>query len=62
MNAAWHKSHPMPKNPSLSDRVRWHVAHAKACGCREMPPTVLAELGRRRGPTRPIPRRRRSTK
>jgi hypothetical protein len=24
----------MPKNATLAQRVRWHNAHAKACGCR----------------------------
>jgi hypothetical protein len=40
MNAAWHRSHRMPKNPTAAQRVRWHVAHAKACDCREMPESI----------------------
>jgi hypothetical protein len=36
----------MPMGSTLSERVKWHVAHAKACGCREIPPTVLKELRR----------------
>jgi hypothetical protein len=48
MNALWHRRHAMPKTPSLEQRLRWQVAHAKACGCRKMPPTVVAELRRRR--------------
>jgi hypothetical protein len=47
MNATWHKKHPMPKKPTLDERVQWHLAHAKACGCREIPKTVIAELRRR---------------
>jgi hypothetical protein len=47
MSARWHEQHPMPKRASLSQRVRWHVAHAKACGCRDIPRTVLTELRRR---------------
>jgi hypothetical protein len=47
LNATWHKQHPMPMGSTLSQRVQWHVAHAKACGCREIPPTVLKELRRR---------------
>jgi hypothetical protein len=50
LNGAWHQKHPMPKNPTLEERVDWHLAHNKACGCREIPETVLAEL-RRRGQT-----------
>ena len=47
LNAAWHTSHPMPARAALAQRVDWHVAHAKACGCRPMPATVVAELKRR---------------
>lgn len=46
INAKWHKGHPMPMGSTLAQRVRWHVAHAEACGCRAMPPTVLKELRR----------------
>jgi hypothetical protein len=54
INATWHKQHPMPMGSTLSQRVQWHVAHAKACGCRAIPPTVLKELRRigRKLPTR----------
>jgi hypothetical protein len=47
LNAAWHDAHPMPKRATLDQRVVWHVAHAKACGCRAIPATVAAELKRR---------------
>jgi hypothetical protein len=47
VNARWHASHPMPKPATLADRVRWHVAHAKACGCRPIPKSVAAALARR---------------
>jgi hypothetical protein len=47
INAQWHKQHPMPMGSTLSQRVEWHVAHARACGCRTMPPTILKELKRR---------------
>jgi hypothetical protein len=31
----------MPKNATLAQRVRWHTAHAKACGCRtDMPADI----------------------
>jgi hypothetical protein len=48
LNAAWHRQHPMPKNPTLAQRLRWHVAHAKACACREMPPAIKEALRKRR--------------
>jgi hypothetical protein len=44
LNAKWHRQHVMPKNPSMAQRLRWHVAHARACGCRPMPQSVAAEL------------------
>jgi hypothetical protein len=47
LNARWHMAHPMPKPATLDERVRWHLAHAKSCGCREMPGTIVAELIRR---------------
>jgi hypothetical protein len=47
MNARWHAVHPMPPRATLDQRVTWHVAHAKACGCRPMPASVIAELTRR---------------
>ena len=47
MNATWHDAHPMLPRATLAQRVTWHVAHAKACGCRPMPATVVAELTRR---------------
>jgi hypothetical protein len=47
LNAAWHRTHRMPPNATLEQRLKWHRGHAKACGCREIPRTVLAELKRR---------------
>jgi hypothetical protein len=38
----------MPKNPTLDQRVRWHVSHAAACACREMPAGIATEVKRRR--------------
>jgi hypothetical protein len=46
INAKWHESHVMPMGSTLGQRVAWHVAHARACGCRPIPPTVLKELRR----------------
>jgi hypothetical protein len=34
INARWHKAHPMPPRATLDERIAWHIAHAKACGCR----------------------------
>jgi hypothetical protein len=57
LNAAWHRRHPMPPNATMDQRVKWHLAHAKACGCREIPRTVLTEL-KARGVILPLSRDR----
>jgi len=59
VNARWHESHVMPKAATLDQRVRWHLAHARHCGCRAIPATVVAEL-RRRGEAVPARRRKRA--
>jgi hypothetical protein len=51
VNANWHRRHVMRKRPSLEQRVRWHLAHAKACGYRDIPRTIAEELVTRRQPT-----------
>jgi len=33
VNAAWHKKHKMPQNPSDEERAYWHAQHAKHCDC-----------------------------
>lgn len=54
INAAWHASHPMPARATLAERVQWHLAHAKHCGCRPIPTSVQREIERlgARKPTR----------
>ncbi|BCP55075.1 hypothetical protein K32_36920 [Kaistia sp. 32K] len=47
LNAAWHEAHPMPRNPTLDQRVDWHLAHAANCGCRAVPRRIAEELARR---------------
>ena len=47
INAIWHRAHPMPNNPTLDQRIEWHLAHATACGCRAIHGKVLEELKRR---------------
>jgi hypothetical protein len=44
LNKTWHAKRKMPKNPSLVQRVNWHIAHAKNCGCRPMPASILSAL------------------
>lgn len=40
INAKWHAAHPMPRPATLKERVAWHKAHAKHCGCREIPKSL----------------------
>jgi hypothetical protein len=44
LSAAWHERHPMPKNPTTEQRLAWHQAHEKNCGCRPMPAKLRALL------------------
>ena len=44
LNADWHRAHPMPKNPSLDQRIVWHEEHSRVCGCRPMPDSIAAGL------------------
>jgi len=45
LDAAWHRTHRMPKNPTRDERMAWHVAHAAACGCRPIPASLKAAIG-----------------
>jgi hypothetical protein len=45
LNREWHKAHPMPKNPTLQQRIDWHLEHMEHCGCRtDIPPKLKAEM------------------
>jgi predicted CoA-binding protein len=44
INEAWHNANKMPDNPTPTQRVRWHFAHAMACGCRSVPDAVADEV------------------
>ena len=45
MNNAWHRAHPMPPRATAAQRLAWHKAHAKACGCRPIPASLQHQLG-----------------
>ena len=44
MNATWHHRHPMPEKPTPIDRLEWHLAHQRACDCRELTRAALEKL------------------
>lgn len=31
INKEWHKKNRMSKNPTLEERIKWHLKHAKNC-------------------------------
>lgn len=37
MNAAWHARHKLPRKATAAERLHWHEAHQRACGCRPIP-------------------------
>jgi hypothetical protein len=47
INKEWHVAHPMPKNPSVEQRIEWHVEHSKNCACRDIPPKLKVEIKKR---------------
>jgi hypothetical protein len=47
INREWHLSNKMPKNPTLDQRISWHVEHSKNCKCRSLHGKILEEIGRR---------------
>jgi hypothetical protein len=44
MNRDWHRAHPMPPRATEAQRIAWHLEHADACACREIPPRLLARM------------------
>jgi DNA-3-methyladenine glycosylase I len=43
INERFHAKHPMPQRATETDRLAWHLEHAKRCGCRPIPDS-LSEL------------------
>ncbi len=45
INKKWHEKHIVPMSSTLKQRVAWHVAHLKHCGCRkDVPKTIIEAL------------------
>jgi hypothetical protein len=44
LNRDWHHRHVMAEAATVDERVKWHLEHAKSCGCRPIPDTVLEEM------------------
>jgi len=48
--SAWHETQPLLRNATKAQRVKWHVVHAQACGCRGIPKTVVKRVASSRNP------------
>jgi hypothetical protein len=45
INKSWHEKHKLVMPSTLEQRVKWHEAHLKHCGCRkDLPPMIIAAL------------------
>ena len=53
INRSWHGKNRMLKNPSLEERITWHLEHSKNCSCRPIPEKILAEIKKREKSARP---------
>jgi hypothetical protein len=47
VNKKWHDKHRMPANATIEKQIQWHTKHAKNCGCRPIPESVLTEMKKR---------------
>jgi hypothetical protein len=47
LNKEWHLKHPMPKNPTFEQRVKWHLAHQRHCSCRPIAGKLAEEMKKR---------------
>lgn len=46
-NTEWHSKHRLPDNPTLDQRVNWHMEHARRCPCPSHDEDILPELRKR---------------
>ncbi|HSX18568.1 MAG TPA: hypothetical protein VLE91_00375 [Candidatus Saccharimonadales bacterium] len=37
-----------PKNPTIHQRINWHMQHALNCNCRPIPQKLLEEIEKRK--------------
>ncbi len=49
-NKEWHQANKMPKNPTLEQRIDWHLEHSKNCSCRPIPEKLKLEMEKRNMP------------
>jgi hypothetical protein len=44
LNREWHLAHRMPQKATREQRIKWHAAHAAACGCRAIPESIRLDV------------------
>jgi len=44
INKDWHLVNKMPKNPTIDQRIKWHLEHFKNCNCRPLGGKMLEEI------------------
>ena len=47
INKEWHEKNKMPKNPTIEQRIVWHLEHAKNCSCRKIEGKIAEEMRKR---------------
>jgi len=47
VNEEWHLANRMPQNPTIDQRIKWHMEHASNCACRPMDGKILEEIKKR---------------
>jgi hypothetical protein len=47
INKEWHEKNIMPKNPTMDQRIQWHLEHAKNCSCRKIEGKIAEEMKKR---------------
>lgn len=47
INSEWHSKNRLPEDPTLDQRVKWHIEHARHCSCRSVDEEILEELKKR---------------
>jgi hypothetical protein len=43
-NTEWHAKHRLPTNPTLDQRMQWHMEHARRCPCPSQDQDLLEDL------------------
>jgi hypothetical protein len=46
-NPKWHAKRRLPNNPTLDQRMQWHMEHAKRCPCPSQDEDLLEDLKKR---------------